>query len=327
MTEQEFISQYQKDKPMLEAWGEFVIEKITNELSVVLSKQSKSINDIIKIPVIKPRVKDTDSIITKAFYRKKYKNPYEDITDKVGIRFVVLLQEHIGIITEIIKKMNYWVYSEDVDFKKNIEENPELFTYQSVHYVVRCKQEIETSGITIRKSTPCEIQIRTLLQHAYAELSHDRVYKKEKEIPIQVKRILARSMALIETTDMLFQEVDSVLMGEDKMYEMFMELAMKFYRFNQITDALNRFVFDSYKDFIKQYEITNQEINNFLIEKNYIIDKIREKENYLILYRQPVVLILYYLIYNYKNLMLEIWPLEEEMLRSIFSDLGIAFSY
>ena len=39
------------------------------------------------------------------------------------------------------------------------------------------------NGHTIEKDTPCEIQIRTLEQHAYAELSHDYVYKKESGQP------------------------------------------------------------------------------------------------------------------------------------------------
>ena len=57
----------------------------------------------LKLPVV-PRVKDQDSILHKAFYRgKNYENPFEEIEDKVGLRFVVLLSEDIRIIESAVK--------------------------------------------------------------------------------------------------------------------------------------------------------------------------------------------------------------------------------
>ncbi|MCV5435110.1 (p)ppGpp synthetase, partial [Escherichia coli] len=69
------------------------------------------------------RLKDISSLIEKAFYRSKnYQNPYKEITDKVGVRFVVLLTDDIPIIKEIIENFNLWEYSEDRDFIKEKEE-------------------------------------------------------------------------------------------------------------------------------------------------------------------------------------------------------------
>ncbi|MCC2018497.1 hypothetical protein QM121_09360 [Enterobacter hormaechei] len=54
------------------------------------------------------------------------------------------------------------------------------------------------------KQICCEVQVRTLLQHAYAELVHDSVYKPVGIVPKSAERHIARSMALMETTDDLF---------------------------------------------------------------------------------------------------------------------------
>ncbi|HAX2332803.1 TPA: (p)ppGpp synthetase, partial [Escherichia coli] len=150
------------------------------------------------------RLKDISSLIEKAFYRSKnYQNPYKEITDKVGVRFVVLLTDDIPIIKEIIENCNLWEYSEDRDFIKEKEEKPYLFDYQSVHYVVKNLESIEIENISIPVGTPCEIQVRTLLQHAYAEVSHDSVYKCKAQPSAEIKRRMARTIALMESTDEL----------------------------------------------------------------------------------------------------------------------------
>ncbi|EHU5271632.1 (p)ppGpp synthetase, partial [Salmonella enterica subsp. enterica serovar Agona] len=132
-------------------------------------------------------------------------NPYNDITDKVGVRFVVLLTDDIPVIKDIIENSPLWEYSDDRDYIKEKEDKPYLFDYQSVHYVVRNLKCIPVSeNIIIPDGTPCEIQIRTLLQHAYAEVSHDSVYKCKAKPSSEIKRRMARTIALMESTDELF---------------------------------------------------------------------------------------------------------------------------
>ncbi|RWP54341.1 MAG: hypothetical protein EOR07_34055 [Mesorhizobium sp.] len=43
--------------------------------------------------------------------------------------------------------------------------------------MVRSKDELTFDGETIAAGTPCEIQVRTILQHAYSQLTHDTIYK------------------------------------------------------------------------------------------------------------------------------------------------------
>lgn len=327
MNEKEFILKYTTDKPIFELWGKYVKRQITDALCLKYT----SPDEILKIPV-KPRVKAIDSIIAKAFYRgKEYKDPYNEITDKVGMRFVVLTVDQILAIKDIVETDETWTFSEDVDYVKNMLEKPELFTYQSVHYIVKnmadlfLKDNIKDIEVKIPKGTPCEIQIRTLLQHAYAELSHDTIYKKDDEIPSEVKRIMARSMALIETTDSLFKEVNDLLSQEDKLYKEYEKYVFKYTSFNEMTEKLNKYIYSSYKDVIKINTNFINSLDDFMQEKTFLFDKITEKQDISILYRQPIVFLLYYLIKNNTNEMLEKWPLDENLLNPLFTDLGISF--
>ena len=236
MDQIEFLELYRQEKPIFQAWGEYLIKDINAELQ----SSGIDINAFLKIPVI-ARVKDENSIIAKAFLRqdKHYTNPYEQITDKVGIRFVVLELSEISIIKDIIEKHSDWETSKDVDFETIRDEKPELFVYQSVHYIVRNCNELEYNGVVIPAQTPCEVQIRTLLQHAYAELSHQTVYKSNAQIDPTIKRKLARSMALIEATDELFKEVRGEMQSIDRLYLSFIEAAKKIHHFSHYVESLN----------------------------------------------------------------------------------------
>ncbi|MGC8001178.1 GTP pyrophosphokinase, partial [Salmonella enterica] len=78
---------------------------------------------------------------------KKYANPYHDITDKAGIRFVVLLTSDIKKIEEALISSPAWEYSKDRDYEEERLAKPLVFTYQSVHYVVRAIRDIEVDGV------------------------------------------------------------------------------------------------------------------------------------------------------------------------------------
>lgn len=320
MNEQEFKEKFESEKPIFQAWGTYVSDMIIEKLSM-----TENINEFLKVRS-EPRVKDTTSIIAKAFYRKKpYINPYEEITDKVGVRFVVLLVEDIKKIGKVVEDFNdIWDFSQDRDFEKEREERPTIFEYQSNHYVVKNKNTLSYNDVEIPSGTPCEIQIRTLLQHAYSELTHDTVYKPNTLVIPMVHRIIARSMALIETTDNLFGEVSEVLATVDP--NLLPELISLY---ESVTEPdyekrLNLFIIDAYTEMLGTISLSD--IKNYFEDNPFLKDKIKERYELSLLYRQPVVILLYYLIsketYKTKNM----WPLTDNELRPLFTDLGKAFS-
>src|SRR5690606_25885652 len=144
----------------------------------------------------------------KAFLRNKgwFQNIYDDITDKVGIRYVVGLTHQIGLITSLINNSDLWLCTQSREFNEWINSDPRIFDYQSAHLILTSHHDICFGGTKIPSGTSCELQIRTLLQHAYAELSHDTLYKSSITSQPEVHRLFAKSMALMETTDdMLLQ--------------------------------------------------------------------------------------------------------------------------
>ncbi len=128
---QAFKEQYEKDEPILHAWGKFVTEEIQKQLASKLTG-SITIGTFLKIPP-SPRTKTIDSLVAKAFYRgKSYRDPYRQITDKVGTRFVVLLLKDIRLIQSIVEGSDKWTFSKDRDFEEERRKNPLSFDYQSV---------------------------------------------------------------------------------------------------------------------------------------------------------------------------------------------------
>ena len=74
---------------------------------------------------------------------------------------------------------------------------------------MRCHSELTLGALTVPVGTPCEIQIKTILQHAYSELTHDTIYKPKVDATPKMRRTAAKSMALIEATNDYFQQVVS----------------------------------------------------------------------------------------------------------------------
>ncbi len=194
-----FRTALQEMQPVLDAWGRRVVAEIQ---AALLLEMGERFPTFLKIPV-DVRLKSESSALGKVA-RKGYTDPFRQMTDLVGTRFVVLFRTDIEVVSRIIEGSTLWTASRDRDYEAEIEKAPYHFDYQSVHYVVRANGDLECDGTPVPEGTPCEIQIRTLLQHAYAEIVHDSIYKPTDEAPPIAKRYVARSMALMETTDDLF---------------------------------------------------------------------------------------------------------------------------
>ncbi|MBU3155200.1 GTP pyrophosphokinase [Clostridium estertheticum] len=324
--EEKFIEDYDKQKDSLRSWGQYIKEYIFTELK----KQKHDTESFIKIQVL-ARVKDDSSIIEKAFYRgKNYSNPLDDITDKVGIRFVVLLLDDIKIIQNIIEDCREWNISEDKNFEWERLENPSVFEYQSVHYIIRNTKAIIVNNITIDQLTPCEVQIRTLLQHAFSELSHDTVYKPSQTVEPMIKRLVARSMAMIETTDSIFKEVnDKMTIENNKKSNNLLPIIKDEYtnriRMPEENNKIQELIIDVYEEMIA--EINAEDLINFINEHIEMLkEQINSKYNTQLLFRQPVILLLYYLINQHPNKVSIDWPLTEDLIKPIYTKLGISFN-
>tara|TARA_R110000787_G_scaffold168234_4_gene281132 strand:+ start:526 stop:1509 length:984 start_codon:yes stop_codon:yes gene_type:complete len=324
MTEEELLELWAAERPMFEAWGQYVVDQIVAGVRDKVSPMSVDL--FIRIPP-KPRLKEDFSLLEKAFYRKNYADPYAEITDKVGARFVVLINSDLGKIEESIKDIRIWTASKDRDFEEEQEKNPIQFDYAAIHYVVYCKDDLQVDDVLIRAGTPCEIQVKTLLQHAYSELTHDTIYKPRVDATPAMHRAAAKSMALIEATNDYFEsvvrQVNEVIAPERGMTEALSPIYRRYIEVDPQVSRLEGLLLDALErpgpdDMVAA-------VQAMLERQEFIAAKIRERARTKLLFRQPSVLLAYFWAGKKGAELKTKWPLTDDELRPIFTDLGLSY--
>ena len=165
-----------------------------------------------KIHSVQVRAKDPMSFGRKAAQPSdtnpsapKYPNPLSDITDLAALRIIAFFPKTIADIDKIISEEFEIVERSDKGEKLLAEEK---FGYNSVHYLVKLPAkraslpEYEKFSQSI-----AEIQVRTILQHAWAEIEHDIQYKSTSVIPQEIRRRFTALAGMLEVVDREFQAV------------------------------------------------------------------------------------------------------------------------
>lgn len=170
-----------------------------------LLKQLLLIEDI-HYHSISGRVKERSSLEKKLRKgRGKYAN-LGDVTDLTGIRIITYFSGDVDAIARVIEGEFEVDWSNSIDKRAVIEED--RFGYLSLHYVVSLSssrtQLIENKYL---KGLKAEIQIRSILQHAWAEIEHDLGYKSQEKIPREIRRSFSRVAGLLETADLEFMHI------------------------------------------------------------------------------------------------------------------------
>ncbi len=324
MTDREttLIERWRRERPAYEAWGAFVSETLS--AAVAAEIHPAEVELFFRIPIMH-RTKAEPSLLAKAFHRgKSYSEPFDEIEDKVGVRIVVLVTEEIRIVERAIKSCGQWVYNMARDFEEERAQRPFVFDYQSLHYIVRTAERINHNGVDIAENTACEIQVRTILQHAYSELTHDTIYKPSVQAEPDVKRAAAKSMALIEATDDYFMQVrDRLALAQapggrvaaivDELYKTQTGLSPEI-------SPLNTLIIDHFKKWAK--EDFAKSIGEFLDEKQFLAGIVKERAAHGLMYRQPAVLLVYWAIAQAPRDVSYDSPLSDEELSPFYSDLG-----
>ncbi len=324
MNESVFSDWLDELRPALEAWGDFIVGRVTEFVKLDLGDEAYK--SFFKLPP-SYRCKEKQSALKK-LKKKKYAQPKEQMTDLVGSRFVVLLKTDIEVVERAIVGQTAWALSRDRNPLDEQAKDPTSFDYQSVHYLLRNTKEFSHNGVTIPEGLSCEVQIRTVLQHAYAELGHDRIYKGE-HVPLTVQRLVARCMALMETTDEMFvnavYELDQVN-REIEHWCTFLDETVKPILIS-ITPTSNdpdaRDILDTYKDLLKEASLdgVKAELTPFVTKK------IQERAASVGgLFAKPVVLAVYWLVKNHHFEVSQVWPVPglRNGLDQVKADLGKA---
>ena len=158
------------------------------------------------LAIVQTRAKSVSSFGEKAIRKAyKYPCPVVQITDLCGARVITQTQEEANEICEFIKTNFVVDESNSLDVRTRLKETE--FGYLSVHYVVQIKDSkflrttIPKKEMEIIGERKAEIQVRTILQHAWADITHDRLYKSEFKVPQVFHRAGAMQAAALENAD------------------------------------------------------------------------------------------------------------------------------
>jgi ppGpp synthetase/RelA/SpoT-type nucleotidyltranferase len=151
------------------------------------------------------RTKERAKIVEK-ITRKGYKDPRKQLTDLTGVRVIVFFESQVEQVSGLINE------AFNVDLKNSLNKDAALSVdqtgYRSVHFVCDLGETRlalpEFVGLSELKF---EFQVRTLLQHAWAELAHDRNYKFSGKLPREMERQLYLYAGMLEIADKGFDKL------------------------------------------------------------------------------------------------------------------------
>lgn len=167
----------------------------------------KSSISVSSTPTYKSRVKGFNS-----YYRKLLRNLPQNIgtttdlpviTDIIGIRIICAFLQDLTQVEKILQN-TFSVYEVE---RKGADRTFREFGYESTHVLLAVPEEIK-KDLVLPQGLIFEIQVRTILQDAWAEVEHELVYKSEfSPFDLPLKRKLASINASLSLADIIFQEI------------------------------------------------------------------------------------------------------------------------
>jgi ppGpp synthetase/RelA/SpoT-type nucleotidyltranferase len=249
-------------------------ETATKKIEELIKEILKSKN--IQIHSVSSRVKSLDSYLKKA---KKYKDPKNEITDYIGVRIISYVLKDMETISSTIEN------EFNIDRKNSKNKGKELgndkMGYRSIHCIASINDDRKKlSEYKDCKDCVFEIQIRTILQHTWAEIEHDKNYKYSGVLPNEIERRLNLLSAVLESADNEFntisQEIDNYIKSVKKEIEEDNRACIELN-----STSIKEFIINRYKKYNIHYDSDSAENDIEIIReiKEFGITNIKEFED------------------------------------------------
>lgn len=151
----------------------------------------------INVLGIEHRIKTEKSLAGKLERKSDLYNTFEDLNDILGCRIICFFSDEIDKIGKKIEESFVIDWEKSSDKRALLNEN--AFGYLSLHYT--CSLPFNDKWPNEICGKKFEIQIRTILQHAWSAIHHDIGYKSDFGVPRQINRQFARLAGLLELAD------------------------------------------------------------------------------------------------------------------------------
>ena len=228
-------------------------ENFKNELCNELSKLINDANIRLGFP-LQSRVKSWPSLRDK-FIRNKLKlTSIYELQDYIGVRAVLLYKRDSLKLQDIIEHNFYIIKKYDTAERLSSDQ----FGYSSIHYTVKLPKDwLKVPSLASFGKFQAEIQLRTLPQHIWSEVSHELQYKSRDDVPKELLRSIYRSSALLETVDLEFER----LLDEREKYRKVLSIEKdKKLDVDIIEDLLDKYLPEQNKVFNEDYAELHAEL-------------------------------------------------------------------
>ncbi len=191
--EQQILNEYREQKPQFEQ----LAQTADQILNAAVAKSGAQVYGIIH------RVKEQNSLAGKLHRKGDKYTSLSDITDILGFRIICYFADDVDAIAQAVSD------AFDIDWDNSIDKRNVLdvnsFGYMAVHYI--CSLKDDGSVPAELKGKRFEVQMCSLLQHAWAVMNHDLGYKTKFGIPQAVSRDFSRLAGLMEIADEHFSRI------------------------------------------------------------------------------------------------------------------------
>lgn len=145
------------------------------------------------------RAKSPESLRSK-IRTKGYSKPDLQVMDLIGVRVITFYHDDVSSIVKLLSKRLEINEADSTD--KRAQLGLREFGYRSVQLIARLNPDHQDGfKYDALANQWFEIQIRSILEHAWAEIEHEVVYKSKVEYPKDIVRRFASLAGTLEILD------------------------------------------------------------------------------------------------------------------------------
>ena len=182
---QAILEEYRQQRPVFEKMQETIpaqVRALLEETGIIVAS-------------VESRIKEGQSLAGKLALKGAKYDSLADITDIFGMRIITFYTDDVDKVASAVDRLFEVDWDNSVDKRKLHEVDS--FGYLSLHYICR------TPEFPYR----FEVQMRTILQHAWANMNHDTGYKSGVEVPVEYRRNMNRLAGMLELVDAQFSRI------------------------------------------------------------------------------------------------------------------------